>query len=344
MAELSILDPRVLPGVVQEYTAPENLLGLTTIVTLETDNQPKWEYDIDVHSRNALPRYNSHNTEATLLDQLPVGHMEGGYAYQRVKKAFLPSTLRLLRRVGEGTASTAAGEALVLRETEDIRNRMMRSEEYSIWQMLQGSWTFRVESGIDYTINYQIPSSHKVSPTTDWGDAGDDPIGDISAIKRQVERDSGFPIARAYLNNVTMTKFYELPEVSGGITSSPSKQGQLSDQQKQMFQNERTIPRFHGIDWVEYDAGYLGGDGTLESGTYSPYIPNDVIVLIANISGDNPFKMKYGPSVDHSAPPDWTGVFTKTWEEQDPSVRQVLMELQYMPVLTNPYGLATLTV
>lgn len=347
MAEISILDPRVLPRIVQEYTAPESFLGLSSIVTVESDIQPTWEYDIVVHTRQTLERYNSYNTEAVLLDQLPVANMKGGYAYQRVKKSFNPSTLRLLRRIGEGTANQAAGEERVRVETEDIRLRMMRNEEAAVWKMLQGSWTYKVESGVSYTINYRLPSSHQVDPVVGWGNSGDDPIGDISAIKRQIIRDCGYPIARAYMNNVTITKFYELPEVSGGFMTgaeSSSKQGQLSDRQKDSFQNERMIPRFHGIDWIEYDAGYLGGDGTLASGVYTPYIPDNMIIFLANSGGDNPYKFKYGPSVDHAAPPNWTGVFVKTWEEQDPSVRQVLMEVQYMPVLTNPYSLATMDI
>ena len=343
MAEIAILDPRVFPRVVAEYEAPENLLGINTIVDIDSETQPTWEYDIEVHSRKALPRYSSHNSEAVLLDQLPVGHMAGSFAYQRVKKNFEPSTLRLLRGVGEGRASTAAGEAKVVRETEDIRLRMMRSEEAAVWAMLQGSWIYKVESNINYTIDYKIPSSHKTTVTISWGSASDDPIGDISAVKRQVERDCGFPITRAYMNNVTITKFYELPEVSGGFTSSSGKQGQLSDVQKQRFQDERTIPRFHAIDWIEYDAGYLAGSGELEDGVYTSYIPDDVIIFISD-GGTSPFQFLYGPSVDNSAPPDWTGVYSKTWLEEDPSARQVLMEVQYMPILRNPYKVATLDI
>ena len=343
MAELTILDPRVLPRVVQEYEAPETLLGLNTLVAVESDDQPSWEYDIEVHSRGALNRYNTHNTEATLLDQLPVGHMEGSYAYQRVKKSFSPSTLRLLRRVGANEASSAVGEARVVSETNDMRQQIMRGEEYAIWKMMQGSWTYMVESGVSYTINYQIPSSHKVDVANSWGSASDTPIADITGIKRQVARDSGFPIVRAFMNSVTMAKFIELPEVSGGYVNSTvsDKQGQLSDRQKESFQNDRIVPRFHGINWIEYDDGYL--DGTIRNGTYNPYIADNMIIFVAD-GGVNPFKLMYGPSVDDSAPAGWTGLYTKSWKEEDPSARQVLMEIQYMPMLTHPFKVATLNI
>lgn len=342
MSVISILDPRVLPRVVREYEAPENLLGFN-MVEKRSDIQPNWEYDIEVHTGASLARYTTPDSEAVLIDQLPVGTMRGSYAYQRIKKRFNPSTLRLLRRVGENTASTAAGEDRVLRETQEMRRGMMRAEEHAIWSMLQGSWQFTVESGVQYTIDYGMPSSHKVTPSNAWGSSSDDPIGDIASINRRVERDCGFPISRAYLNNKTMAKFVELPEVSGGFTlaaGATSKQGQLSDMQKQQFQNERRINRFHGIDWIEYDGGSLAsGIGS----TYTPYIPDNKIVFIAD-GGSNPLVLQYGPSVDDSAPADWSGVFTKTWKEEDPSARQVLIEVQYMPILLNPFKVATLTI
>ena len=182
---------------------------------------------------------------------------------------------------------------------------------------------------------------------TSWGMAGDTPISDISAIKRRVQRDCGFPIARAYMNEPTMTKFVELPEVSGGYvndialgTANATKQGQLTEEQKRTFQNERMIPRFHGIDWIEYDNGYLAaGIGS----TYTPYIPDDMIIFMVD-GGQNSFKLQYGPSLDHAAPPNWTGVFTKSEEKFDPSVREVLFEVQYMPILLNPFKIATLDI
>ena len=341
MAELAILDPRVLPRVVAEYDAPEDLIG-KSLVTQESDIQPKWEYDIEVYTGAALRKYVAPNSEAILIDQTPVGHMEGSYAYQRLKKRFNPSTLRLLRRVGEGLASSAAGEQRVVRETEVMRQEMMRAEEAAIWDMIQGSWTFTTESGVAYTIDYGVPANHKVSVANTWGNSGDDPIGDIAAIKRRIQRDCGYPISRAYMNEPTMTKFKELPEVSGGINSAAAttKQGQLSDEQKREFQNERRISRFHGIDWIEYDAGYLSaGIGSM----YTPYIPDNKIIFMVNTS-NNPFVFQYGPSIDDDAPADWTGPFSKTWKEPDPSARQVLIEVQYMPILLNPFKVASLNI
>ena len=342
MAELSILDPRVIPSVVREYDAPENLLGLT-LINKTSDTQPFWEYDIEVHTAAVLEKYTTPNSEAVLIDQTPVSHMQGSYAYQRVKKRFSPTTLRLLRRIGESRATAAAGEERVVRETQVMRQEMLRAEEVAVWKMLQGNWSFTTEHGITYTIDYGVPDNHKATASTAWGAAGDTPVADITALKRRVERDCGYPISRAYMNGPTMARFVELPEVTGGFntgTDSASKQGQLSDDQKRAFQNERMIPRWHGVDWFEYDGGYLA-DGI--GSTYSPYIPDNMIIFLCD-GGQNYRTIQYGPSLDDSAPGEWTGPFTKTWKEEDPSARQVLIEVQYMPILLNPFKVATLNI
>ena len=220
---------------------------------------------------------------------------------------------------------------------------MLRAEESAVWDMFRGTWSYTVETGRTYTIDYGIPDNHKVTVTTSWGQSGDDPIGDIAAIKRRIERDCGYPISRAYMNNVTMRKFYELPEVSGGYIPAGTEStriGQLSDAQKQAFQNERVLRRWYGIDWFEYDGGTLAaGIGS----AYAPYIPDDIIVFMAD-GGANDRRIEYGPSIDDDAPADWTGPFTKTWKEQDPSARNVLIEVQYVPQLRNPFKHATLDI
>ena len=325
MAELSILHPRVLPRVVQEIDVQDDLMGLS-LVSTESDTQPFWEYDIVIADRDKLESYQAPNTEARLLDQLPVGHMEGSYAYTRVKKMFSPTTLRLLRRVGEGTASTSVGEDRVIAEMEDMRLKLDRQKEYAVWQMIQGSWSFKVESGHQYTIDYKIPAAHKVTPSVVWGANSDTPVLDVSAIKRIVSHNSGRQLTAGYMNNKTLTRMYELDELSEF----------LSDRQKELYTNERTIARWNGIDWREYDGGYVSG------GVYNTYIPDNKIILFPD--GRNPFVLKYGPSLDHDAPADWTGLFTKSWIEPDPSNRQVLMEEQYMPVLLNPLQVAILDI
>lgn len=326
--ELAILEPRVLQGVVQAFDAPEEFRGLALIGAPIGDPNPTWEYDIIRPSRGATLIHQAPNSEGTVIDQIPLGHMQGAYAYKREKKIFNATTLRWLRAAGENEVAARNATIRVREELEDIRTQQMRAEEVAVWSMLQGTWTYTLENGATIAVVYGMAATHIVTVGNDWGGGSDTPLGDIASIKSVVSRDSGFPIVEAWMNENTMRIFIELTEVAA----------QLSDAQKQNFTSERTVPRFYGIDWIEYDGGYVN-----TSGTYVPYIPDDLIVFIAT-GGRKPYEMRYGPSADLAAPDLFTGPFSKTWDEEDPSGRQVLMELNYMPLLLQPDKIATLDI
>ena len=88
MPEIALLEPRVLNGVIQEFEGPETLLGRQIVGTPVNDINPTWEYDILRPSRGALTTFNVPNGEARIVDQMKVGHMQGGYAYLRDKEDF----------------------------------------------------------------------------------------------------------------------------------------------------------------------------------------------------------------------------------------------------------------
>jgi hypothetical protein len=201
----------------------------------------------------------------------------------------------------------------------------LRSEEIAIWAMLTGSWAYTLMNGATVTVNYRLPAAHTPTVGTDWGAGGDDPVGDLFAWKRVVSRASGFPIRQAWLNGATFETFYNLAEVSAN----------LSDVQRDKYRNEGMVPRFLGIDWFEYDGGYQNA-----AGTFVPYIPDERIIFIAPGGTDN-LSMNYGPSADLGAPEMHTGPFTKSWDEEDPSGRQFLLEQNYMPFLKKPFQILT---
>ncbi len=321
MPELSLFNPRTLPRVVNEFEAPEEFRGLSIVGAPVPETQPTWEYDIIRAARGASLLHNSPNSEAQIVDHLPHGHMQGGFAYKRDKKTFNATTLRWLRRAGESQAAAANAERMVLEELQDMRNQHQRAEEVAVWAMFSGTWTYTLLNNSTIAVDYGVPAAHQpVSATAAWGAANDEPIGDILAWKQVVQRASGFPLTIAYLNATEMAVFLQLAEV----------QAQLSDRQQDVYTAEGRVPRFFGIDWIEYDSGYVDA-----SDAFVPYIPNDRILFLAT-GGTKGWNMMHGPSADVDAPGDWTGPFTKSWIDPDPSGRQVLMEVNYMPALIQP--------
>ncbi len=320
MPELSIFNPRTLPRIVNEFEAPEENLGLQIVGAPIPESQPTWEYDIIRAARGASLLHNSPNAEAQIVDQLPFGHMQGAFAYKRDKKTFNATTLRWLRMAGESQAAAKNAEIRVMAELQDMRNQHQRSEELAVWQMFSGTWAYALLNNSTITVDYGVPAAHTPIVDVDWGAAMDDPIGDILAWKQVVQRASGFPLTVAYLNANAMAIFIQLAEVVA----------QLSDRQQDMFTAEGRVPRFFGIDWIEYDSGYVDA-----AGAFQPYLADDRILFLAT-GGTKGWNMFHGPSADLEAPGDWTGPFTKSWIDPDPSGRQILMEVNYMPILTQP--------
>ena len=351
MAEISLLEPRVLNGVIQDFTAPESLVGKMLVGEPMRDINPIWEYDIKRTNREVGNTYNVPNGEARNVDQDVFAKMNGSYAYVRDKKMLNATSQRWLRMAGENTVASGNAEKLIMSELESLRMQHMRGEELAIWAMFGGHygssfndvgiWKYEMANGVPQEVNYRIPSANKVQITGNvdkWNVATGKAISHTQTLKRVVQRSSGFPIVKAYMNSKTMSDFVRIGEVSGNTTAGTADvvYAGLSDRQIDMLKAEGKIPRFYGIDWMEYDGGYKDSDGT-----FVPYIQdNNVVFLTDNM--DMAFGFLYGPSADKRAPAGHTGPFSKIWDEEDPSGTQLLMECNYMPVLWKPDQVAVL--
>lgn len=327
MPEISLLRPTILNGVIETMTAPQELLGLRLMPRVPHPF-PTVEYDTIRGSRN-LAKPNVPNSEAHIVPKLGIGHLTAGYFYVREKKVFEPTTLYWLRAAG--TLATKQAEAAVMRETTDLSARVDRFMEYCIWRgMFTGGLTIN-EPDVKATVDYQIATTHKpVLATTDkWdyvdaaqgpGDKYTAPIREqVNAWRRMVSRDAQANLTNAYLNAYTADIMMR-NRIFHGI--------ELSDRQKDAFLLTNMIPGLWGIDWNVYDLGYEAG------GSFVPFIPDGYIVFVA--PEGRPFEMLEGPCADFAAGQDATGRFAKTWQEEDPSARQILIEQNFFPALYKP--------
>ncbi len=329
MPEISLLRPTVLNGVIETLTAPQELRGINILPT-EPHPFPTVEYDT-IRGSRLLATPNVPNAEAHIAPKLGVGHLTAGYLYVREKKVFDPTTMYWLRR--EGTLATKRAEAAVTREVTDLSDRVNRFQEYCIWR---GMFTGRLiinEADVKVDVDFGIAASHKpVLLTTDkWDNTqGTDPLtgrayysaairDQVSAWKRLVSRDGMVNLNQAWMNAYTADIMMRNSVFQGNM---------ISDRQKDAFLNTNVIPGLWGLDWNIYDLAYEAG------GQVIPFIPDGVVIFFA--SEGRPFEMLEGPSADFGAPADSTGRFTKTWQEEDPSARQALIEMNFFPALYKP--------
>ena len=340
MPEISLLQPVVLRGVVERFTAPESLAMLSRIP--QTPNPfPTAQWEV-IRGSRAIARPNVPNSEAHIVPRLGRASASAAFVYLREKKVFEPTTLHWLRRAAgslDQLASHQAEEA-VLREMADLNTRLDNFAEWMIWQSLTGTLVFDYPD-VQASVDYKFLPTHKPSAATGWNTAGPTSIvEDIRAWKRLIRRDGRVEAQEAYATEKTIARIFNAfaanglnaPGTAGGII--------LSDRMRDQYYQTGVIPGFMGLDWKVQEAVYDAAGAAYTSSPTDPgqetmFLADDALIL-GNFTENRPIELFIGPTADEEAPENFTGKFTKSWIEKDPSARQILIEWNLLPVITRP--------
>ena len=340
MPEISLLQPTVLRGVVERFTAPESLEMLSRIPqTPHVFPTVQWEI---IRGSRAIARPNVPNSEAHVVPRLGRASGSAAFVYLREKKTFEPTTLHWLRKAAgslDQLASKQAEEA-VLREVADLNQRFDNFAEFMLWQAFTGRLVLDYND-VQADVDYKFLPSHKPKVGKSWENAAPgDIVEDIRAIKRLIRRDGRVEAKEAYATEKTIARIFDsfantglaAPGTAGGVL--------LSDRMKDTYYQTGTLPGFMGLQWKPQEAVY---DAAGAAYTASPTDPGqeqlflaDDALLIGNFTENRPVELYIGPSADDEAGENYTGKFAKTWKDKDPSARQYLLEWNILPVITRP--------
>lgn len=319
MPNISLLEPQVIRDVVQKLDRPENLVLSNKLPTTDWPF-PVMNWDIIKGSR-MIAKPNVPNSEAHIVPRLGVSSQSASFVYLREKKVFEPTTLHWLRAPGT-TDNTRRAEEAVLREVTDLNQRFDNFVEWMCWRMLTGTLSLDYDD-VQANVDYQIPGSHKPTSFTSWASASFAQItANVKAWKRLIARDARVPATDAYLTEVSMDYIFAAASAAGTNV--------LSDRMKDQYYTTGTLPAFVGLNWTTVESYY-----DTDAGVPTLFVPDDALV-IANLTDGRPAEIVNGPTADDEAPEGWTGKFSKTWKEKDPSARQFLLELNTLPILRRP--------
>jgi hypothetical protein len=317
MPEISLLQPQVLRGLVEKLTAPESLT-LSRSLPRTPWPYPNATWDVIKGSRT-VAKPNVPNSEAHIVPQLGVSQESASFIYLREKKVFSPTTLYWIRTPGEIASRNA--EKAVMREVADLNQRFDNFAEFCCWRALTGTLTLDYED-VQATVDYHIATSHKPTAGTGWNTATAAQIrADVIAWKRLISRDAREQATDVYLTTVTMER------VMNAFQSSPLL---LSDRMREQFWSNGTMPGFLGLNWNITEQVY-----DTDGGTTTLFVPDDTLFMV-NLRAGRAMEIMEGPTADDEAPDYFTGKFSKTWKEKDPSARQFLLEWHFLPVITRP--------
>lgn len=326
MPDISLLEPTVLRDVVQKFGYPDSLV-LSGLLPTTPWPYPSVTWDVIKGSRN-VAKPNVPNSEAHIVPRLGVSQQSASFLYVREKKVFEPTTLHWLRAPGS-LSNLANAEAAVLRELQDLNQRTDNLVEYLCWRALTGAITFDY-ADVQASVDTQIPSSHKPSAGTKWSTATPQQIiADIKAWRRLISRDGRVAAQTVYLTDPTMDRIFN-SFVNTATGTSVTSSGLLSDRMRDQYYSTATLPGFMGMNWTTVESFYDS-----DAGVPTQYVADDSLFMV-NLTDQRPMEIFQGPTADDEAPDGFTGKFTKTWKEKDPSARQVLLEYHFMPVITRP--------
>lgn len=336
MPAISLFQPTVLRGVVEKFTTPESLTLLAA-----ADKTP-WPFpsatwDV-IRGSRAIARPNVPNAEAHVVPRLGRSQQSASFLYLREKKTFDPVTLHWIRQ--PGTIAQTNAEASVLREIGDLNIRFDNFAEYCLWQMFTGNLVLDYPD-VQANIDYQFPATHKPTVSSRWDQATPATIiNDVTAWKRLGLRDGRVALDTAYLTSLTMSYIFRSFATAGSSASNFYGAALLSDRMKDQYYTTGTLPGFMGINWLLQENVY---DATGAAYTTAPTDPgqeqlflNDDALILGNFTENRPYELMEGPSADDEAGDGFTGKFSKTWKEPDPSARQYLLEWSFLPVVTRP--------
>jgi hypothetical protein len=325
MPDIPLLEPVVIRDVVQKLTAPETMV-MTNRLPKTPWPYPSVTWEVIKGSR-MVAKPNVPNSEAHIVPRLGISQESAAFVYLREKKVFEPTTLHWLKAPGS-LSNKQNAEKAVLREVKDLNQRFDNFVEWCCWQAMTGTLVFDYPD-VQASVDYKIPSSHKPATAVSWATATPAQImADVKAWKRLIARDAQVPARDAFLTELSLDYIFASFATTGAANFPGGTL--LSDRMKDQYYQSGLLPGFLGLNWNTVESFY-----DTDAGVPTMFVPDNAL-FIANLSENTPMEIMEGPTADDEAPDGFTGKFSKTWKEKDPSARQFLLEYHFLPVIRYP--------
>lgn len=265
-------------------------------------------------------------------------------AYVKMKDPVSPN--RLMKKSAASGGVLASGgspssrfNAIVADIQRTHRNAALRREEWLAAQaIIHGKVTISGENYPERQVDFKRASNHTVDSTSSPWSSSSDIIGDIEAWRTRVRRAKfGGPVNRLTVG----ADVWDVMRKNTGLLK------QLDTGVRGTDANFKTaIMEGEEVEFVGYISGTLpvyvySGYYENAAGVAVDYMsPKDVIMTGPNVMGYR----CYGAILDHKAGYQASAMFSKMWENEDPSVVYVMNQSAPLMVPVNPNNTLRATV
>ena len=351
---IDVVSWTTLTATINEIKSPNTFLKYFLFASHESLTTETVELSYLVGARNIAP-FVRKNGEAIMVTGYTSKAAQVEAPNIRIKRPMEASKLLFERPVGTPVHPSRGAQSRAIRmkiaeDTSVLADMISNAEEYLCAMALRGTISYEVADEEVFTITHPRPAGHNTTATNDW-DAYDeeDPsehpniLGDIRRAKKLINDEIGLTLtdcilgesaADAFLNAVRVLdlKLLDVANFRSGVL-----EGFVNN-----FRDDGTmfLGRYGGINFWEYSRqANLNGVATdMVRSQYAEFVAR---------SPAAGFRLYYGAIPDHRAieAGKWVGErFSKSWQEEDPSVRLQLGHSRPLPVTRRPGAIVSMQV
>jgi len=263
-------------------------------------------------------------------------------AHIRTKRPMTPSDLLEKRRAGGVIHLNGdQGEAIRQYMADELSFQMddhTNTEEYLACLALRGSYTYSGADEVELSVDFRRPTAHNVtlSGANLWSATTTaSPDADIQAASDLTEAETGLVVTDAIMAPDAATAFFKVDRVMTLLDTRRLITGQLDITQPIQQNGARYLGMLSsGVRLWVYNRSVILPDNSTEQLIRANYVE-----FIAN-SPQADFVTYYGAIEDMKAIGAGRVLrsqrFSKSWEEEDPSARMLLVESNPLPVMRRP--------
>lgn len=338
---MDIFATAVLARVVESLNRPQSFLLDAFFGEVQTEpGSEEIHFDIDLSKPKLTP----------FVSPLRAGKVvvEAGYqtksfkpAYAKEKRVFnanAPLRRQIGERIGGSLSPAQRQEASLARNLADMLARLTRRKEWMASTVLRtGSITVTGDDYPSRVVDFGRNAGHTVALTSGdrWGESGVSPYDNVQTWIGTVQTNGGGAVTKVVMDPKAWELFIADPKVEKRLDLL--RAGGITQLQMGLVARGQT-----GAGTEPVYATYHGNIGSVEFWTYSqPYeddagqtqnfMPDYTVLLVSPaLEGVRAYAAIRDPKANYEA----LEYFVKSWEEEDPAVRMLL--LQCAP-LTVPY-------
>ncbi|MCP4897876.1 MAG: hypothetical protein GY906_12965 [bacterium] len=340
MATINELTWASLTGAVNEIQSPNSFI----LRLLYGNKDPKSTESIELSTltggRDMAP-FVRKNGEAVMVGGIGETFATVEPPNIRIKRPMTPSEVLFKRRPGtvifpSGDEQISAIQQHIARDAQHMADMITNAEEYLAAMTLQGTITYEVADQETFQITFPKPAANTVTLTTFWDDADPTkptPEIDFLTAKRLVSDAHGLGVTDAIMGVESSAAFLTLAKNQGGLLDNRNIAiGAVTFNEQFRDDGVLYLGTYSGVRCWEY-ARTVDIDGVATSLIRPKYVEFVAVTPAAE-------------TVEYfGALADWKALqgrlfqgqrFSKSWEEEDPSVRQLLITSRPLPTPRRP--------